>query len=209
MPPGATVAIAVCDGTRPQPRRPMLSAILEVVAARTDLSNVVVLVATGHPPGQHAGRADDMFGPELLESVRIVNHDARDPATLVDLGTMGDGVPVQLNRDGSTLMYGSPPGSSNRTSLPGSRAGQSWSLPGWRASRRRSPCTTPGASPALLRPGACSKATRSTTTYGPSQGHRGPLRLRRGAQSPPRGSGRLRRRTVRHAPRRHRRGAER
>ncbi len=99
VPRGATVAIAVCDGTRPQPRRPMLSAILEVVAARTDLSNVVVLVATGTHRGNTPVELHDMFGPQLLESVRIVNHDARDPASLVDLGTMGDGVPVQLNRE--------------------------------------------------------------------------------------------------------------
>jgi lactate racemase len=99
VPRGATVAIAVCDGTRPQPRRPMLSALLEVIAARTDLSNVVVLVATGTHRANTAAELEEMFGPGLLSAVRVVNHDARDPTTMVDLGTIGDGVPVQLNRE--------------------------------------------------------------------------------------------------------------
>jgi nickel-dependent lactate racemase len=99
VPPGATVAIAVCDGTRPQPRRPMLSALLEIITARTDLDNVVVLVATGTHRVNTEAELEDMFGRELLESVRVVNHDARDVSTLVDLGTMGDNVPVQLNRE--------------------------------------------------------------------------------------------------------------
>ena len=47
---GRRVAIAVCDGTRPQPRRPMLAAVLEEIAGTVDLDDVVVLVATGHPP---------------------------------------------------------------------------------------------------------------------------------------------------------------
>ena len=98
VPPGATVAIAVCDGTRPQPRRPMLSALLEVVTTRTDLDNVVVLVATGTHRANTAAELEEMFGAELLGSVRVVNHDARDATSLVDLGVMGDNVPVQLNR---------------------------------------------------------------------------------------------------------------
>jgi nickel-dependent lactate racemase len=77
----------------------MLSALLEVIAAQTDLDNVVVLVATGTHRANTAAELEEMFGRELLGSVRVVNHDARDPATLVDLGTMGDGVPVQLNRE--------------------------------------------------------------------------------------------------------------
>ncbi|HTT88492.1 MAG TPA: nickel-dependent lactate racemase [Acidimicrobiales bacterium] len=99
VPPGATVAIAVCDGTRPQPRRPMLSALLEVIATRTDLDHVVVLVATGTHRANTPAELEEMFGPELLDKVRVVNHDARDPATLVDLGRMGQDVPVQLNRE--------------------------------------------------------------------------------------------------------------
>ena len=82
--PGARVAIAVCDGTRPQPRRPMLEAVLEEIAGTVDLDDVVVLVATGTHRGNTPAELEDMFGPELLAKVRIVNHEARDAANLVD-----------------------------------------------------------------------------------------------------------------------------
>lgn len=96
---GATVAIAICDGTRPQPRRPMISALLEIITTKTDLANVVVLVATGTHRANTPAELEDMLGPELLRAVRVVNHDARDPGDLVDLGAMGDNVPVWLNRE--------------------------------------------------------------------------------------------------------------
>ena len=39
-----------------------------------------------------------MFGDAVVDSVRIVNHDARDAGQLAFAGTLGDGVPVWLNR---------------------------------------------------------------------------------------------------------------
>ena len=97
--PGSTVAIAVCDGTRPQPRRPMLTAVLEELDGRARPEDIVVLVATGTHRANTPGELLEMFGPELLRAVRVVNHDARDESSLVDLGTMGNGVPVALNRE--------------------------------------------------------------------------------------------------------------
>jgi nickel-dependent lactate racemase len=41
-----------------------------------------------------------MLGDEVVDRVRVVNHDARDDASLVYLGEHGDGVPVFLNRSG-------------------------------------------------------------------------------------------------------------
>jgi nickel-dependent lactate racemase len=97
--PGQRVAIAVCDGTRPQPRRPMLVALLEELEGKVRREDIVVLVATGTHRANTPSELLDMFGPELLESVRVVNHDARDESALVKMGTMGNGVPVSLNRE--------------------------------------------------------------------------------------------------------------
>ena len=97
---GMKVAIAVCDGTRPQPRAAVVTALLEELQG-VDL-DVVVLIATGTHRGNTPGELLAMFGHELLGRVRIVNHDSRDPTHLVDLGTMGDGVPVQLNKEWMT-----------------------------------------------------------------------------------------------------------
>lgn len=97
--PGSTVAIAVCDGTRPQPRRPMLTALLEELEGRASAENVVVIVATGTHRPNTPDELVEMFGPELLGAIRVVNHDARDESSLIELGTMGNGVPVALNRE--------------------------------------------------------------------------------------------------------------
>jgi nickel-dependent lactate racemase len=94
---GQTVAIAACDGTQPQPRRLMIPAILEELEGIIRLEDVTILLATGTNRGDTADEIREMFGRQVAASVRIVNHDAFDDATLTWLGTHGDGVPVWLN----------------------------------------------------------------------------------------------------------------
>jgi lactate racemase len=96
--PGATVAISVCDGTRPQPREPMLRAVLAELDGLVRPEDVTVLIATGTHRGNTEEELRAMLGADVLESVRVVNHDARDDASLRWCGTHGDGVPVWLNR---------------------------------------------------------------------------------------------------------------
>lgn len=95
--PGQTMAISMCDLTRPQPRDLMIPAILDEVAGIIDPDDIVVLVATG----THRGNTDDeirqMLGDELAARLHIVNHDARDKASLTWMGEFGNGVPVWLN----------------------------------------------------------------------------------------------------------------
>jgi nickel-dependent lactate racemase len=95
--PGQTVAIAVCDGTRAQPRHLMVPAVLEELDGVVDLTDVVVLVATGTHRGNTDAELRAMLG-DVVDRVRVVNHDARDDSTLVWCGTHGNGVPVWLDR---------------------------------------------------------------------------------------------------------------
>jgi nickel-dependent lactate racemase len=96
--PGQTVAIAICDGTRAQPRELMVQVLLEELDGIVDADDVVLLVATGTHRGNTADELRAMLGAELFARIRTVNHDARDPAALVYLGERGNGVPVWLNR---------------------------------------------------------------------------------------------------------------
>jgi nickel-dependent lactate racemase len=97
--PGQTVAIAACDGTRPQPRELMLPVLIEELAGIVRPEDIVVLVATGTHRGNTEPELRAMFGDEVVGSVRIVNHDARDRGSLTWVGELGDGVPVWLNRE--------------------------------------------------------------------------------------------------------------
>jgi len=96
---GQRVAIAICDGTRAQPRHIVIPVVLEELADVLDLDDVTVLVATGTHRGNTPAELEAMLGRSVLEAVRVVNHDARDRSSLVDLGRFGDDVPVLLNRE--------------------------------------------------------------------------------------------------------------
>ncbi|AWS43435.1 nickel-dependent lactate racemase [Streptosporangium sp. 'caverna'] len=95
--PGQTVAISACDGTRPQPRHLMIPAILDELDGIVDLDDVTILVATGTHRGNTEAELRAMFGDAVVDSVRIVNHDARDQGSLTYLGRFGKDVPVWLN----------------------------------------------------------------------------------------------------------------
>ena len=97
--PGQTVAIAVCDGTRPQPRRTVVPALLDEIEGLVRLEDVVVLVATGTHRANTGAELRQMLGDDLLRAVRVVNHDARDPANLTWVGRLGRDVPVWLNAE--------------------------------------------------------------------------------------------------------------
>jgi len=96
---GQTVAIAVCDGTRPQPRATVVRAVLEELEGLVRPDDVVVLVATGTHRANTTPELQDMFGNEVLAAVRVVNHDARDPTSLTWVGHLGRDVPVWLNSE--------------------------------------------------------------------------------------------------------------
>ncbi|MCC9306554.1 nickel-dependent lactate racemase [Kitasatospora sp. RB6PN24] len=96
--PGQTVAISACDGTRPQPRHLMIPAVLAELDGIVRPEDVVILVATGTHRGNGPDELRRMFGDEVVDRIRIVNHDARDDAQLRWMGRWGDDVPVWLNR---------------------------------------------------------------------------------------------------------------
>ena len=95
---GQTVAISMCDGTRPQPRHVMIPALLDELDGLVPPDDVVVLVATGTHRGNTPAEIEAMLGAEAVERVRVVNHDARDPATLRPVGRFAGDVPVSLHR---------------------------------------------------------------------------------------------------------------
>jgi lactate racemase len=95
---GQRVAISICDGTRPQPRREMLAAILAELE-HVPPQDIVIFVATGTHRGNTAAELEAMLGSELRSRHRVVNHDARDAATLAPAGVTRSGVRALLNKE--------------------------------------------------------------------------------------------------------------
>jgi lactate racemase len=95
--PRQSIAISVCDVTRAQPRQLMLEALFaELPDLRPD--DVTILIATGTHRANTPAEIAQMLGADIARRYRVVNHDSRDPSTLVHVGTTTSGVPVQLNR---------------------------------------------------------------------------------------------------------------
>jgi nickel-dependent lactate racemase len=98
VPVGARVAVSICDGTRAQPREAMIRALLDELDGVVDRADVVLLVATGTHRGNTEPELRTMLGDELATTMRVINHDCRDPRMLAWCGVHGAGVPVWLNR---------------------------------------------------------------------------------------------------------------
>lgn len=65
----------------------MIPVLLEELDGIVDLDDVVVLVATGTHRANTPEELRAMFGDEVVDSVRIVNHDSRAAETMVRRGT--------------------------------------------------------------------------------------------------------------------------
>ena len=96
-----SACILICDITRPVPNRLFLRPMIEaMMAGGIDPAQITVLVATGlHRPNEGEELRELVGDPWVLETVRVVNHFARNEADHVDLGpTPTRGTPVSINR---------------------------------------------------------------------------------------------------------------
>jgi nickel-dependent lactate racemase len=91
--------IVVSDRTRPVPNALLLPPMLDALRRGGLAPEAVTLqVATGlHRPCTPA-ELREMLGDALASSLRIVQHDARDAASHVDLGRTRSGVPILIDR---------------------------------------------------------------------------------------------------------------
>ena len=96
--PQDTVAISFCDITRPMPNDRVLPVLLEEIERVVPRERITLVNGTG----THRANSDDelrrMLGAEIVERYRIVTNDARDPDSLVSVGTTTSGNEVWLNR---------------------------------------------------------------------------------------------------------------
>lgn len=94
---GQTVAISVCDGTRPMPSKVLLPVLMrELAHVRPD--DITILVATGTHRANTSDELDEMLGVDIKSKYPVVNHDAFDTRTLEHVAESSEGIPIWLNR---------------------------------------------------------------------------------------------------------------
>ena len=96
--PGQTVAISVCDVTRPMPSRTVLPVLLRELA-HVPSDQVTIMIATGTHRPNTPEELDEMLGPDIAASYCIVNHSAFDGETLEYVGDSSRGIPVWLDKE--------------------------------------------------------------------------------------------------------------
>ena len=92
-----TVAISVCDITRPMPSAVVLPVLLSELA-HVPSDQITILVATGTHRANTPEELEAMLGHHVARSYRAVNHDAFDASALEHAGDTPDGIPIWLNR---------------------------------------------------------------------------------------------------------------
>ncbi len=93
-----TVAIAVCDITRPAPNALTLPPLLHRLhAAGIPPEGITILIATGLHRAASQEELEIILGPAIASSYRVVSHDARDRAAHYSLGVTRRGTPVFID----------------------------------------------------------------------------------------------------------------
>jgi hypothetical protein len=95
----SSVTIIVDDHTRPTPTARILPEVLaELFRARVPESAITILVATGMHRSPTADELACIVPPEIAAHIRVVIHDCKNEAELVEIGRARSGVPLKVNR---------------------------------------------------------------------------------------------------------------
>jgi lactate racemase len=94
-----TVAIVVCDITRPAPNSITLPPLLDRLH-RSGISRdgITILIATGLHRAATQAEVDQIVGPEIARSYRIISNDARAAGQHSYLGTTNRGTPIHIHK---------------------------------------------------------------------------------------------------------------
>jgi lactate racemase len=94
--PASTVAIVIADITRPSPSERLVPWILAELA-HVPREQVVIINGTGSHRANTREELTRMLGAEIVETVRVINHDGFDEAGLTHLGTTSYGGEIWVN----------------------------------------------------------------------------------------------------------------
>jgi nickel-dependent lactate racemase len=94
-----SACVVISDSTRPVPNTLLLPPILQtLVAAGVPREQTLILVATGIHRASTPEEVVRLVGPEIAREYRVVDHDSRARAEMVEVGKIRDAVPALVNR---------------------------------------------------------------------------------------------------------------
>jgi lactate racemase len=93
------VCIVISDSTRAVPTKLILEALLpEIESYGMQTKDITILIATGlHRPNVGA-ELEGLVGKDIMAKYRILNHNARDRESCVELGATKRGTPIIINK---------------------------------------------------------------------------------------------------------------
>jgi len=92
------VVIVTSDVTRATPNERLIPWILDELA-HVPAGRITVMIGTGSHRTTTPAEMEQMFGAATLARVRVIDHDAHDPAQVTRLGTTSRGAPAYLNSE--------------------------------------------------------------------------------------------------------------
>ena len=95
--PSQSVAISVCDITRPMPSNTLLPLLLGELR-HVPPENITILIATGTHRTNTREELVEMLGKDVINNYTVVNHDGFDADSLEAIGSTKTGIEVRLNR---------------------------------------------------------------------------------------------------------------
>ena len=95
--PTQSVAISVCDITRPMPSKTLLPILLGELR-HVPSENITILIATGTHRVNTDTELAEMLGDDVVGKYQVVNHDGFDDGSLESIGRTEAGIEVRLNR---------------------------------------------------------------------------------------------------------------
>jgi len=94
---GERVAVVIADITRPLPSERLLPWVFAELA-HVPAEHITIVNGTGSHRVQTPAELAQMVGPEVVRRYRVVNHDAHDASSLLEVGKSLDGPPVRFAR---------------------------------------------------------------------------------------------------------------
>ena len=95
--PNDSVAISVCDITRPMTSSTVLPVLLKELG-HVNRENISILVATGTHRSNNREELVNMLGEDVVNSYRVINHSAFKQDELTYVGVTSTDIPIWMNK---------------------------------------------------------------------------------------------------------------